>query len=170
MIRRIQIQISRIPDSLSPGQPSRISNLEYRNMEDCMRVRPGIEVLLDKRKELVRGARVGAVVHPASVLPDLRHTADALSADGDFQLIGSFRPAARRSRREAGQHGGVRVLSGSGYRTSRCTACMERHGSPTEEMLKDIDVLLFDLQDAGTRVYTFIYTMAYCMASLRPLE
>lgn len=34
---------------------------------------------------------------------------------------------------------------------------------PTEDMLKDIDVLLFDLQDAGTRVYTFIHTMAYCM-------
>ena len=53
---------------------------------------------------------------------------------------------------------------------SQCTACMERPGSPTEEMLKDIDVLLFDLQDVGTRVYTFIYTMAYCMAGLRPLE
>jgi uncharacterized protein YbbC (DUF1343 family) len=34
---------------------------------------------------------------------------------------------------------------------------------PTEEMMRDIDVLLYDLQDAGTRVYTFIYTMAYCM-------
>jgi len=30
-------------------------------------------------------------------------------------------------------------------------------------MMKDIDILLFDLQDAGTRVYTFIHTMAYCM-------
>jgi uncharacterized protein YbbC (DUF1343 family) len=34
---------------------------------------------------------------------------------------------------------------------------------PTEQMLSDLDVLLFDLQDVGTRVYTFIYTMAYCM-------
>jgi uncharacterized protein YbbC (DUF1343 family) len=34
---------------------------------------------------------------------------------------------------------------------------------PTPEMMRDIDVLLFDLQDAGTRVYTFIHTMAYCM-------
>jgi uncharacterized protein YbbC (DUF1343 family) len=34
---------------------------------------------------------------------------------------------------------------------------------PTAEMLKDIDVLIYDLQDVGTRVYTFIYTMAYCM-------
>jgi uncharacterized protein YbbC (DUF1343 family) len=34
---------------------------------------------------------------------------------------------------------------------------------PTAEMLNDIDVLIFDLQDVGTRVYTFIYTMAYCM-------
>jgi uncharacterized protein YbbC (DUF1343 family) len=34
---------------------------------------------------------------------------------------------------------------------------------PTEEMLSDIDILVFDLQDVGTRVYTFIQTMAYCM-------
>jgi uncharacterized protein YbbC (DUF1343 family) len=34
---------------------------------------------------------------------------------------------------------------------------------PTEEMMQDIDILLFDLQDVGTRVYTFPYTMAYCM-------
>lgn len=34
---------------------------------------------------------------------------------------------------------------------------------PTEEMLQDLDVLVFDLQDVGTRVYTFIHTMAYCM-------
>jgi uncharacterized protein YbbC (DUF1343 family) len=34
---------------------------------------------------------------------------------------------------------------------------------PTAEMLNDIDVLIYDLQDVGTRVYTFIYTMAYCM-------
>ncbi len=38
---------------------------------------------------------------------------------------------------------------------------------PTEKMFADIDVLLIDLQDAGTRVYTFIYTMSYCMEAAR---
>ena len=134
-----------------------------------MRVRPGIEVLLDKRRDLIRGARVGAVVHPASVLPDLRHTADALSAAGDFQLTALLGPqhGARGEKQD-------NMVESEFYRDPDTGLPVHSlYGEtrqPTEEMLKDIDVLLFDLQDAGTRVYTFIYTMAYCMAGLRPLE
>ena len=57
-----------------------------------MFVRPGIDALLEKKRDLIRGAHVGAVVHPASVLSDLRHTIDALSAAGDFQLISLLGP------------------------------------------------------------------------------
>ena len=38
---------------------------------------------------------------------------------------------------------------------------------PTAEMLKDLDVLVVDLQDVGTRIYTYIYTMAYCLTAAR---
>jgi uncharacterized protein YbbC (DUF1343 family) len=38
---------------------------------------------------------------------------------------------------------------------------------PTREMLKDLDVLVIDLQDVGTRIYTYIYTMAYCLSAAR---
>jgi uncharacterized protein YbbC (DUF1343 family) len=129
---------------------------------DSMRVRPGIEVLLDKRKELVRGARVGAVVHPASVLPDLRHTADALSAEGGFRLAGLFGPqhGARGEKQDNMVESEFYRDPDTGLPVHSLYGATRR---PTEEMLKDIDVLLFDLQDAGTRVYTFIYTMAYCM-------
>jgi len=39
--------------------------------------------------------------------------------------------------------------------------------TPTEEMLQDIDVLIIDLQDVGTRVYTFIYTLSFCMQAAK---
>src|SRR5256886_7408244 len=38
---------------------------------------------------------------------------------------------------------------------------------PTEEMLRDVDIIVFDLQDVGTRIYTFIYTLANCMRAAR---
>jgi uncharacterized protein YbbC (DUF1343 family) len=127
-----------------------------------MRVRPGIEVLLDKRRDLIKGARVGVVVHPASVLPDLQHTADALASAGDFQLTALLGPqhGARGEKQD-------NMVESEFYRDPDTGLPVHSlYGEtrqPTEEMLEDIDVLLFDLQDAGTRVYTFIYTMAYCM-------
>ncbi len=127
-----------------------------------MRVRPGIEVLLEGQRELVRGARVGAVVHPASVLPDLRHTADALSAAGDFRLTVLFGPqhGARGEKQDNMVESGFYRDPGTGLPVH---SLYGETRFPTEEMLEDVDLLLFDLQDVGTRVYTFVYTMAYCM-------
>jgi uncharacterized protein YbbC (DUF1343 family) len=126
-----------------------------------MVVLPGIEVLLKKRLNLIRGARVGAVVHPASVLPDLQHTADALLAS-DCRLVSLFGPqhGARGEKQD-------NMIESEFYRDPDTAlpvlSLYGRTRRPTAEMLNDIDALIYDLQDAGTRVYTFIYTMAYCM-------
>jgi uncharacterized protein YbbC (DUF1343 family) len=40
-------------------------------------------------------------------------------------------------------------------------------GEPTEEMLREVDIIVFDLQDVGTRIYTFIYTLANCMRAAK---
>jgi len=127
-----------------------------------MPVRPGIEVLLQDRKELMRGARVGAVVHPASVLPNFRHTADALFESRGVQLVSLFGPqhGARGEKQDN------MVESDFYWDPDTRLPIHSLYGEtrwPTEAMLRDIDLLLYDLQDAGTRVYTFIYTMAYCM-------
>ena len=127
-----------------------------------MRVRPGIEILLEERRGSIAGARVGAVVHPASVLPDLRHTADALLDAGAFRLAGLWGPqhGARGEKQDN------MVESGFYRDPDTLLPVYSLYGEtrrPTEESLDTIDVLLFDLQDAGTRIYTFISTMAYCM-------
>ncbi len=127
-----------------------------------MSVRLGIEVLLKSRKSLIRGSRIGAVVNPASVFENFRHTADALWDSREFQLVSLFGPqhGARGEKQDNmiesefywDPDTGLPVYSLYGA---------ARH--PTEEMLEGIDVLLFDLQDAGARVYTFIHTLAKCM-------
>jgi len=127
-----------------------------------MGVRVGLEILLQERKSLVRGARIGAVVNSASIQPNLQHTADALFHERTFHLVSLFGP----------QHG-VRgekqdnMIESDFFRDPDTELPVHSlYGAsrwPTEEMLRDIDVLVFDLQDVGTRVYTFIYTMAYCM-------
>ena len=127
-----------------------------------MPVRPGIEMLLSEQRDLVKAARVGVVVHPASVLSDLRHTADVLAECRDFKLVSLLGPqhGARGEKQdnmiesEFYRDPDIGLPVHSLYGDTRC---------PTKEMLGDIDVLLYDLQDAGTRVYTFIHTMAYCM-------
>jgi uncharacterized protein YbbC (DUF1343 family) len=127
-----------------------------------MHVRPGIEVLLNNRRNLLRGARIGIVVHPASVLSDLRHTADALLDCKDIRLSALFGPqhGARGEKQD-------NMIESEFYRDPDTNLPVHSlYGEtrfPTQDMLKDIDVLLCDLQDVGTRVYTFIYTMAYCM-------
>jgi uncharacterized protein YbbC (DUF1343 family) len=127
-----------------------------------MRVRPGIEVLLEEQQSLVAGARLGVVVHPASVLSDLRHTVDALFSQKGLHIAALFGPqhGARGEKQD-------NMIESESYRDPDTDLPVHSLYSetrrPTKEMLEDIDVLIFDLQDVGTRIYTFIYTMAYCM-------
>lgn len=127
-----------------------------------MAVRPGIDVLLRERGALLSGARVGAVVHPASILPNLEHTADALMREERFRLVSLFGPqhGARGEKQD-------NMVESQFYREPDSGLPVHSlYGEtrwPTEEMLSDLDVLLFDLQDVGTRVYTFIHTLAYCL-------
>jgi len=127
-----------------------------------MPVKPGIEVLLEDKQSMIRGARIGAVVHPASVLSNLHHTADALKECSGFQLVSLFGPqhGARGEKQD-------NMVESEFYRDPDTGLPVHSlYGETrrlTEAMLQDIDALIFDLQDAGTRVYTFIHTMAYCM-------
>jgi uncharacterized protein YbbC (DUF1343 family) len=134
-----------------------------------MRVRPGIEILLQERASMIRGARVGAVVHPASILPDLRHTADALfEPSHPWRLTALLGPqhGARGEKQDNMVESDFYVDPDTGVPVHSLYSSTRR---PTGEMLQDVDVLLYDLQDVGTRVYTFIYTMAYCMEACAEL-
>ena len=125
-------------------------------------VKIGLEVLLDSRIDLLKGQRVGLVVNPSSVDSGLRHAVDLLAARDDVRLTALFGP----------QHG-IRgetqdnMIEWEGFSDSRTgLPVYSLYGEtrvPYPEMLADVDTLVFDMQDVGTRIYTFIYTMAHCM-------
>ncbi|MDX2034544.1 MAG: DUF1343 domain-containing protein [Blastocatellia bacterium] len=129
-------------------------------------IRLGLDILLEEKTELVRGARVGLICNPATVDSGYRHAADLFHAHPGIDLTALFGP----------QHG-IRgetqdnMIEWEGFRDAR-TGVMAwslygRTRKPTAEMLQDLDVLVFDVQDVGTRVYTFIYTMALAMEAAR---
>jgi len=126
------------------------------------RVLTGLEVLARERPKWLRGRRVGLLMHPASVTAELVSARDVvrrLCRDGLRALFGpqhGFAGEKQDNMIESG-HGvdaelGIPVYSL--YSETR---------SPTPEMLGDIDLLLVDLQDVGTRVYTFEWTTALAL-------
>jgi uncharacterized protein YbbC (DUF1343 family) len=125
-------------------------------------VAPGIDRLLTTERSLIAGKRVGVVCNPASVDARFVHTADRIVEDPDVTLAALFGP----------QHGFRSDLQDNMIETPHGRDCRRKvpifslysdTREPTPDMLRGIDVLVVDLQDVGTRVYTFVYTMANCM-------
>lgn len=126
-----------------------------------MAVLLGSDILADRA--LLRGRTVGIVCNPASIDTQFRHVIDRLEAGGVtvgaiFGPQHGFRSDLQENMIES-PHGedrsrGVRVYSL--YSETR---------TPTPEMLAGLDALVIDLQDVGTRIYTYIYTMANCMTA-----
>lgn len=123
-----------------------------------------IENLKGLWPEKYKNCKVGALLHPASILPDYSHTLDVLEAlNGDlFELKALFGP----------QHGILghtqdNMIEWEGYEDPRLGipvySLYGEHRQPTEEMFSNIDVLLVDLQDVGARYYTFIWSLYLCM-------
>ena len=148
-------------------------------------MQPGIEVLLASRLDLLRGRRVGLVTNPTAVDARLRSSAELLRAHPEVNLVALYGPEhGVRGDAQAGEyvpfyrdpHLGLPVFSLYGE-TQRPPADMltridaymreydTRHDGKTVEprMLESIEVMVFDLQDVGTRVYTYVATMAYAM-------
>ncbi len=128
-------------------------------------VQTGLAELLSGTRTDLQGAKLGLVAHPASVYADLTTSIDALS-DAGFDLRALFGP----------QHGMLgekqdnMIQSASYVDPRRGIPVHSLYGEvrkPTAEMLDGLDVLLFDLQDVGVRVYTFVWTMTLAMEACR---
>lgn len=133
---------------------------------NSVRVRPGIEVLLTDKIDLVRGERVGLVCNQASVMPDLRHAADVSFEHSGVNLTTLFGP-------QHGIRGDVQDnMIETGHAVDSRTglpiySLYSETREPTEKMLENVDTIVFDLQDVGCRIYTFVYTMANCMRAAK---
>ncbi|WP_281659204.1 DUF1343 domain-containing protein [Halobacillus sp. Cin3] len=121
----------------------------------------GVEVLLDDKKDLIEGKKVGLITNPTGVDKELNSIVDLLHKDEDVDLTALYGP-------EHGVRGSAQAGEYVKFYTDEQTGLpvYSLYGEtrkPTPEMLEDIDVLMFDIQDVGTRFYTYIYTMAYAM-------
>lgn len=126
----------------------------------------GVERLLAEQADELRGARVGLVCNQASVDHDLRHVADLFKEERGWRLTALFGP--QHGIRGTEQDNMVETPHGVDRETGvPVYSLYSEVREPTEEMLREVDVLVVDLQDVGCRVYTFIYTMMNCMRAAR---
>jgi uncharacterized protein YbbC (DUF1343 family) len=129
-------------------------------------IKLGVERLLTEKIDLLRGVRVGLVCNQASVDHGFRHVADLFHEHPDIDLRVLFGP-------QHGIRGDVQDnMIETAHAVDRKTgvpiySLYSETREPTEEMLRDVDVIVFDLQDVGTRIYTFVYTLANCMRAAK---
>jgi uncharacterized protein YbbC (DUF1343 family) len=125
-------------------------------------VRPGLEVFLDNVSPALRGKRVGLITNHSAIDRARTPAIDLLARHKDLKLVALFAPehgirgnaaAGVRIDDETDANTGVPIFSL--YKT-------EDRG-PTAEMLKDVDVLVYDLQEVGGRTWTYVSTMALSM-------
>lgn len=122
---------------------------------------PGVEVFLDDHLDWVEDQRVGLVTNNTGIDRELNSTVDLLDEHSDVELTALYGP-------EHGVRGNVYAGDYIESYTDEQTGLpvYSLYGptwEPTEEMLEDVDVLLFDIQDIGSNNYTYIYTLGFLM-------
>ena len=120
--------------------------------------------MLTDKESTLRNQRIGLICNPASVNFEFRHAADLFYENKNINLTALFGP-------QHGIRGDVQYnMVETAHTLDKSTGLLvhslySETRQPTEEMVSGIDALVFDLQDVGCRVYTFIYTMANAMRS-----
>jgi uncharacterized protein YbbC (DUF1343 family) len=123
------------------------------------RTRTGIDVLEQEKFAALRGKRVGLITNQTGVDSQGRRTIDLLAKAPGVKLVAVFSP-------EHGLAGNLDALVGDSTDSATRLHIFSLFGEtrrPTAEMLRGVDAVVFDVQDAGVRFYTYITTMAYAM-------
>lgn len=142
--------------ALPQGAPNRIAEPPPPDS-----VKTGLEVFLSHPPSVVAGKRIGLITNPTGVDRTLRSTIDLLAARTDIRLVALFGP-------EHGVRGEAASWIAHSMDARTRLPVYSLYGktlSPTPAMLKGVDALIFDIQDAGVRFYTYISTLALAMKS-----
>lgn len=142
---------------------SLLAILLFINIADA-RVYSGLEVFLYKYSSLVKGKRVGLVTNPTGVDARLNATVDLFMVNKQINLVALFAPEhGIRGNIKAGEQ----VAGGRDFKTKLpiYTLYGGRDHRPTKAALSKIDVLIYDIQDVGSRAYTYIWHLAECMSA-----
>jgi len=137
------------------------SELNTSNEIISSKVKTGVEVLRDRNFDILKGKRVGLVTNPTGVDSKLKSTIDILFEAKEVNLTALYGP-------EHGVRGNYSAGDLVDFYVDDATklpvySLYGKTRKPTAEMLKDVDVLVFDIQDIGSRSYTYISTMGLVM-------
>jgi uncharacterized protein YbbC (DUF1343 family) len=142
-----------MPGTVRSGEQERLSYTAGA------RVQTGIDLLEAENFAPLRGKRVGLLTNQTGVDSAGRRTVDVLAHAPGLKLVALFSP----------EHGIAGVVDAPVENSTDAATRLPVYSlfgearRPTPEMLKNVDALVFDTQDAGVRFYTYITTMAYCM-------
>ena len=128
-------------------------------------VRSGLDVLVARRFAPLRGRRVGLVCNPTAVASDLTHAADLFHAAPGVELALLLGPehGVRGDAQYMAAVGGEPRDARTGVPVRSLYGSTARSLSPPPEALVGLDALVFDIQDVGSRYYTYQATMMLCM-------
>lgn len=126
--------------------------------------KPKVELEVDRlmeNPEILKGKRVGLITNPTGINAERTSIVDLFDQSDDFELTALYGPEhGVRGDAQAGSTVSSYIDDVTGLPVYSLYGATKK---PTPEMLQDVDVLVFDIQDVGTRYYTYIYTMAYAM-------
>ena len=126
-----------------------------------IRIKTGIEVLKDERFRRLEGKRVGLITNPTGVDNHLKSTIDILHEAPNVRLVALYGPEhGVRGNAHAGDTIGGSIDPATGLPVY---SLYGKTHKPTRDMLRDIDVLVYDIQDIGCRSFTYISTMGLAM-------
>ncbi len=121
----------------------------------------GLDNLVQSRFKALDGLSVGLITNPTAVSRRHVHAIDILYKAPNVKLMALFAPEHGL---RGDEEGGREISSKTDPKTGLPVFSLYgKNKSPSGEMLKDIDALVFDIQDIGTRFYTYISTMFLCM-------
>ena len=161
MFRKVGVCLILLPviAAAAPGDGSLAQKHGRAPKGHAARVQTGLDVLEAQKFAPLRGKRIGLITNHTGVDTQERSTVQVLAHASGVQLVALFSPE-----HGIAGHADDNVPSSKDASTGLpIYSLYGDHNRPTEEMLNGIDVLVFDVQDAGVRFYTYTTTMGYCM-------
>ena len=135
------------------------TNEPVKHLKSDTKLFPGADQLVSSNLELIKGKQIAVVANKASVLSDGTSLLDTLLHINGVNVAAVFTP----------EHGyNINAAAGnsvqdSSYNSIPFFSLYGKNKKPTPEMLKNIDIILYDIQDLGARFYTYISTLFYIL-------
>jgi uncharacterized protein YbbC (DUF1343 family) len=148
-----------VPTLLQPAWTSTTQRYGRPTKSHVGRVQTGLDVLEAEKFALLRGKHVGLITNHTGLDFQGRSTVELLAHAQGVQLVALFSPE-----HGIAGHADEKISTSKDPSTGLpIYSLYGEHLRPTDEMLQGIDALVFDVQDAGVRFYTYTTTMGYCM-------